>query len=100
MEMTVLVERLAEHKYRASTGYPVAMESEGRSANEAIERLREQAVQRLKGTELVQVSIPGVRDTNPWLKYAGIWKDHPDFDGFLDNVAEYRTTVDETHSTQ
>jgi hypothetical protein len=100
MEMTVLVERLADDKYRASTGFPVVMESEGRSPNEAVERLREQAVQRLKGSELVQVSIPGVSDSNPWRKYAGIWKDNPDFDGFLDNIAEYRRTVDEAHSTQ
>ena len=38
MEMTVLVERLADDKYRASTGFPVVMESEGRSPNEAVER--------------------------------------------------------------
>ncbi|PYP82171.1 MAG: hypothetical protein DMF61_27130 [Blastocatellia bacterium AA13] len=100
MEMTVLVERIGDDKYRASTGYPVVMESEGHSSNEAVERLREQAAQRLKGTELVQVSIPGMGDTNPWLKYAGIWKDHPDFEVFLDNVAEYRRTVDEAHSTR
>src|SRR5262249_11379998 len=100
MEMTVLVERLADDRYRASTGYPVAMESEGRAPDEAVERLREQAVKRLKGSELVQVSIPGVQDANPWLKYAGIWKNHPDFDRFLENVAEYRRTVDEAHSTQ
>lgn len=98
MEVTVLVERLNEHKYRASTGYPVPMESEGESREDAVERLREQAVQRLKASELVQVSIQEIPD-NPWIKYAGIWKDHPEFDAFLENIAEYRRTADETRST-
>jgi hypothetical protein len=100
MEVTVLVERLNEHKYRASTGYPVPMESEGNSREDAVERLREQAVQRLKASELVQVSIREISDTNPWIKYAGIWKDHPDFETFLENIAEYRRTADKTRSTR
>jgi hypothetical protein len=97
--MTVLVERLGEHRYRASTGQPVAMESEGSSREEAVERLREQAAQRLKEGELVEVSIAAVADANPWVKYAGIWKDHPDFDAFLENIAEYRRTANEADST-
>ena len=100
MEMTVLVERLADDKYRASTECPVAMESEGSSPNEAVEKLREQAVQRFTGSELVHVSLPGVNDSSPWLKYAGIWRDHPHFDRFLDDIAEYLRTVDEANSTQ
>src|SRR5690349_6264072 len=98
MEMTVLVERLADDKYRASTGYPVAMESEGRSLSEAVDRLREQAARRLKGSELIQVSIPGPGGTNPWLEYSGIWKDHPDFEGFLDNISEYRRTANKARA--
>jgi hypothetical protein len=77
MEMTVLVEQLGEEKYRASTAYPLALEGEGHSRDEAVERLREQAVQRLKGSEFIHVSIPGGPDTNPWIEYAGLWKDHP-----------------------
>jgi transcriptional regulator NrdR family protein len=93
--MTVLVERLEEHRYRASTGQPVAMASEGSSREEAVERLREQATQRLKGGELVEISIAAVADANPWVRYAGIWKNHPDFDAFLENLAEYRRTANE-----
>jgi hypothetical protein len=100
MNMTVLVERVDQHKYRASTSHPVAMESEGQSREEAVERLREQAAQRLKAGELFQVSVPGISDSNPWIKYAGAWKDHPDIDAFLENIAEYRRKVDEANSTQ
>ena len=93
MRMTVFVERLDEHKYRASTSHPVAMQSEGCSRDEAVERLRDEAARRLNGGELVQVSIPGAPDANPWLTYAGIWKDHADFDTVMENIAEYRRTV-------
>lgn len=90
MRMTVLVEQLDEHKYRASTSDPISMESEGCSRDEAVERLRNEAAQRLSAGELVQVSIPGISDGNPWVKYAGIWKDHEDFNAVMENIAEYR----------
>ena len=93
MRVTVLVERLDERRYRASTSHPITMESEGCSRDEAVEHLRDQAVQRLNSGELVQVLIPGAPDANAWLTYRGIWKDHPDFDAVMENIAEYRRTV-------
>ena len=93
MRVTVLVERLDERRYRASTSYPITMESEGCSRDEAVERLRDQAAERLNGGELVHLMIPGAPDDNPWLTYAGIWKDHPDFDAVMENIAEYGRTV-------
>ena len=38
MRMTVLIERLDEGRYRASTSHPITMESEGCSRDEAVER--------------------------------------------------------------
>ena len=99
MRVTVLVERLDERRYRASTSHPITMESEGCSRDEAVERLRDQAAQRLNGGELVQVLIPGAPYANPWLTYAGIWKDHPDFDAVMENIAEYSRTESEPRST-
>jgi hypothetical protein len=74
MRVTVLVERLDERRYRASTSHPITMESEGSSRDEAVERLRDQAAQRLNGGELVQVLIPGAPDANPWLHMQGYGK--------------------------
>ena len=62
MRVTVLVERLDERRYRASTSHPITMESEGCSRDEALERLRDQAAQRLNRGELIQVLIPGAPD--------------------------------------
>jgi hypothetical protein len=90
MKTAVLVEKLGQKKYRASTSQPIALESEGRSREEAVKRLCALARKRLAAGEWQQVSLPGPPQTNPWIAYAGIWKDHPDFDEFLKDIAEYR----------
>ena len=93
MKAAVLVEKLGKNKYRASTSQPIALESEGRSRDEAVERLCELARKRLAAGEWQQVLLPGPPEANPWIAYAGIWKDHPDFDDFLKNIAEYRRSA-------
>ena len=92
MKTAVLVEKLGKKKYRASTSQPIALASRGRSRDEALKRLCTLARKRLAAGEWEQVSLPGPPDANPWIAYAGIWKDHPDFDDFLKNIADYRRT--------
>jgi hypothetical protein len=93
VKTAVLVEKLGKNKYRASTSQPIALESEGRSRDEAVRRLCTLARKRLAAGEWQQVSLPGPPQANPWIAYAGIWKDHPDFDDFLKNIAEYRRSA-------
>jgi hypothetical protein len=69
------------------------LETEGVSKDEALERLYELAKKRLASGQLVLMNFPDNSETNPWRTYAGIWKDHPDFDDFLGNIAEYRRTA-------
>jgi phosphoribosylformylglycinamidine (FGAM) synthase PurS component len=95
VKVTVLLERLDERKYRASTSQPISLEVEAGSREDAVERLREVAQKRLANVELVELSLPEVREPNPWVSFAGVWKDHPDFDAFRENIAEYRRKVDE-----
>jgi hypothetical protein len=90
MKTAVLVEKLGKNKYRASTSQPIALESEGRSRDEAIKRLCMLARKRLAAGEWQEVSLPGPPPANPWVAYAGIWKDHPDLGDFLKNIADYR----------
>jgi hypothetical protein len=58
------------------------------------------ARKRLANGEWLQVPLPGPPETNPWVAYAGVWKDHPDFDAFLENVAEYRRAANGTDSSK
>jgi hypothetical protein len=100
VKAAVLVAKLGARKYRASTSQPIPLETEGRTRDEAVKRLCALARKRLAAGEWEQVSLPGPPQTNPWLLYAGIWKDHPDFDDFLKNIAEYRQTVDRADSSR
>jgi hypothetical protein len=90
MRATVLVEKVSKKKYRASTSQPVPLESEGATQDEALDRLYALAKKRLANGQLIQMNLPGPASTNPWTTFAGVWKDHPDFDEFLENIAEYR----------
>jgi hypothetical protein len=94
MKAAVLVEKLGKKKYRASTSQPIPLETEGRTRDKAIKRLCALARKRLAAGEWQEVSLPGPPQTNPWIACAGIWKDHPDFDDFINNIAEYRRTMD------
>jgi hypothetical protein len=90
MKAAVLVEKLGAKKYRASTSQPIPLETQGRTRVEAVKRLRALAQKRLSAGQWEQVSLPGPPQANPWIAYSGIWKDHPDIDSFLENIAEYR----------
>ena len=93
MQATVLVEKIGPRKYRASTTQPVVLEGEGKSRREALERLTELAHHRLAAGQLVQLTLPGTAEANPWKLFAGIWKHHPDYDAFIDSISEYRRTM-------
>ncbi|MEK6257226.1 MAG: hypothetical protein AABP62_01285 [Planctomycetota bacterium] len=93
MDMIVLIEP-QNGRFKASTSQPVAMETEGASREEALQRLQELAKSRLAAGELVQVPLPNGDSSHPWMKFAGVWKDHPEFDQFQQNVAEHRRSLD------
>jgi hypothetical protein len=98
MEMTVFVERLDEQTYRAETAQPIALVTEGRTRDEAIDRLRVLAQRRLAAGEMVRLDIPELAGPHPWIPFAGIWKDHPDLDTVLEHIAAARRKRDAVES--
>ena len=96
-DMTVLIEP-QNGRFKAGTSQPVAMETEGASREEAWQRLPELANARLAAGELVQVQLPNGDSGHPWMKFAGVWKDHPEFDQYVRNVTEYRQSLDVSES--
>ena len=100
MNATVFVEKVGRKKYCATTSQPIPLETEGASQDEALERLYELAKKRLASGQLFQMKLPGMSATNPWQTFAGFWKDHPDFDAFLENIAEYRRAANGPDSTR
>jgi hypothetical protein len=98
MQVTVFVERIGEQTYRAETAQPITLATEGRMRDEAIDRLRMLAQQRLIAGEMVRLEIPEVAVPHPWVPFAGIWKDHPDLDAVLEHIAEERRQRDTAES--
>jgi len=37
---------------------------------------------------------------NTWKTHAGIWRENPDFDAFLQEIAKLRRETDEAHNTE
>ena len=98
MQVTVFVEQLDEHTYRAETTQPIALVTEGRTRDEAIARLRVLAQQRLAAGKMGCLEIPAVAVPHPWVSFAGIWKEHPDLDAVLEHMAEARRHLDAAES--
>ena len=98
MQVTVFIKRLDEQTYRAETTQPITLVTQGRTHDEAIERLRVLAQQRLPAGEMVCLEIPEVTVPHPWVPFAGIWQDHPDLDAMLEHIAEARRHLDEAGS--
>jgi hypothetical protein len=94
MNATVLIEKVGKKKYRATTSQPVPMETEGATQKQALERLYDLAKKRLASGQLLHMNLPDAPSANPWQAFAGIWKDHPDFDAFQANIAAYRASQD------
>lgn len=90
MKAMILVERVGKQQYRASTAKPIALTAEGRTRQQAVRRLRELLRTRLARADVLQTSVPGKPESNPWLAFAGIWRDHPDFNAFRRRIAEYQ----------
>src|SRR5437870_4917759 len=93
MAIPVLIERLANNGFRATSGAPLAVSVEAPTRDEALARLREQLRKRLKnGTELIAMPLP--TEEHPLAKFAGMFKDDSDFVEVLKIMAENRRKED------
>lgn len=93
MKATEFIEKVGKKKYRATTSHPIALESEGDTQDQALERLHELAKKRLASGTLTQMNLE-VPSSNPWQTFARVWRNHPEFDDFLENITEYRRKMD------
>jgi hypothetical protein len=93
MAIPVLIEKLANNGYRAKSGEPLPLSVEAPTRDEALTQLREQIDARLNAdTELVGLEIGPT--PHPWAKFAGMFKDDPNFQEVLDIIAENRRIMD------
>ena len=94
MQIAVLVERLKGNGYRARGAEPFALTGKGATREEALRKLRAKILARLKeGVELVGLELDS--EANPWVEFAGMFKDDPMIDEWKQAMADYRQEVEE-----
>src|SRR5213080_2580323 len=94
MQIPVLVERVKGNGYRARGTEPFAISAKGSTREEALAKLRAKIQTRLKkGREVVVLEIGP--EAHPWMEFAGMFKDDPDFKEMVKIIAENRRKMDE-----
>jgi len=66
----------------------------GSTKAEALEQLRKLVTARLQNTEIASLEIDLPKPEHPWMKFAGMFKDDPDFEEVLADIAAYRHELD------
>jgi predicted RNase H-like HicB family nuclease len=98
MQIPVLIEPLAKNGYRACGMEPFAVSAKGATREEALAKLRAKIEGRLKkGAQLVGLEIGASSD--PWIEFAGMFKDDPWIEDWKRSIEEYRKQVDENPDT-
>lgn len=93
MQIPVLVERVKGNGYRARGSEPFALSARGATREEALAKLRAKIQTRLKnGTEVVGLEIG--QESDPWMEFAGMFKDDPWIADWKRSVEEYRQQID------
>ena len=94
MKIPVLVEPLKGNGYRARGTEPFALTARGSTREEALAKLRAKIQNPLKnGTELVALEIGSQAD--PWMEFAGMFKDDPWINDWKQSIQEYRQKVED-----
>jgi predicted RNase H-like HicB family nuclease len=70
-------------------------QAEAPTREQALEALKQRIETRLEKAEILSVEIqPTSIPENPWMKFAGIFKDDPQFDEFQQCIQDYRQEID------
>jgi predicted RNase H-like HicB family nuclease len=91
----VLIEHQPEGEVSATVLGWQDCQVQGATKEEALNKLRQLLTSRLPNTEIVSLEIEIPQSEHPWLKFAGMFKDDPDFEDVLADIEAYRREVDQ-----
>lgn len=90
MTLNIFVQSKPENGYLAKIlGWPEII-VEGKTKEEAIEKIKTELDFRLAEGEIIRLQYKPPTGMHPWLKFAGAWKDDPTFDDFLEELRANR----------
>lgn len=94
MRIPVLLKRVKGNGFRARATEPFSVTAKASTREGALTKLRNKIQAQLKnGVELVglEVGLP----PNPWIEFAGMFKDDPWIEDWKKSIEEYRQKVED-----
>jgi hypothetical protein len=96
VQIPILIEPVAGNGFRSRGGELFGLSGEGATRAEVVAQLQEQLAARLReGTELISLDVAAQPAGNPWVQFAGMFKDDPYFDEWQQAIADNRRKMDE-----
>jgi predicted RNase H-like HicB family nuclease len=92
---SILIETAKTGGYRATAlGLPNCR-AKGTTRDMALQNIRQLLTDRLSHSEIVTLKIDTMPSENPWINFAGMFKDDPHFAEMLDDIQAYRQEIDQ-----
>ncbi len=89
MNYDVLVEKVETNGYVARVMAWTDCVVQADTRDEALAQARQAIEAKLSQADIVTIEVPSSKE-NPLLRFAGMWADNPDFDGFQEEIENYR----------
>jgi predicted RNase H-like HicB family nuclease len=91
----ILIETPKSGGYRATAvGFPNCR-AKGETRELALQNIRQILIERLSQSELVTLKIDSPRSTHPWMQFAGMFQNDPQFEDMLTDIQTYRQEIAE-----
>ena len=92
---SVIMKQEKEGGYKATVWGLADCEASGDTKEAALASINQLLTARLENTEVIIQKIAFPQPENPWIKFAGMYKDNPLFNEMVAEVESYRRQLDE-----
>lgn len=95
MTYDILVTKDKSQRYTARVLLLPEIVASGNTEEEALEQVKTAITDLRANSRIVQLDLPALSENDdPWMKYAGLWADDPDWDIFQNEVEAFRQAMD------
>ena len=94
LNYSVIVEREKEGRYKATVWGLGDCQATGDTREDALKSINQLLTTRLENAEVVEQEIALPKSENPWIKFAGMYKNNPLFNDMISEMEAYRREVD------
>lgn len=89
----ILIETPKSGGYRATAvGFPNCR-AKGETRELALQNIRQLLIDRLSQSELVTLKIDSPQSEHPWMQFAGMFQNDPQFEDMLTDIQTYRQEI-------